>query len=73
MSYAFKWTKSPAIPYPNVWHRFKAKGLDGEELIDYSIRDIPEDRFEEAIDHLMNNYVHDEPMCASRGNFIPEI
>lgn len=67
MSYTFKWTKSSNIPYPNVWHRFKAKGLDSEELIDYSIRDIPEHRFDEAIDHLMNNYVHDEAnVCHSR-------
>lgn len=69
MSLQFKWVRpdKSTVPYPNVWARFQAKDLDGENLINYSIRDIPEDRFEEVIENMINNYVVDEPVCKSRG------
>lgn len=66
MSFKFDWVKSSNVPYPNVWHRFTAKDLGTDELVEYRIEDLTEDRFEDALKHLKDNYLLDEPLVSSR-------
>nr|XP_029732804.1 uncharacterized protein LOC115268779 [Aedes albopictus] len=56
------------IPYPTVWHRFQAKGLgeDGQ-LVWYTIQDLPEERFEDAVRHLSEHFARDEQMNQAKG------
>lgn len=60
------WTRPESVPYPSVWLTFKAKAPDSDELVNYTVQDLPEDRFEEAIEHLIGVFIHDEPMCRSK-------
>lgn len=61
--------KRPPGPL-NVW-----RIVDGEERLAHdtnrrvklSIQDVPEDRYEEAIDHMCQYFVADEATCKSLG------
>lgn len=50
------------IPFPKVWHTFKAKDLDGS-LTSYDIQDLPPDQFDEAVSLMKQNYLTDEPLA----------
>lgn len=56
------------VPYPNVWLEFEAKeSKDSDKLVKYRIQDLPEDRFDDAIQHMNENYMPDEPLSAIIG------
>lgn len=51
------------VPYPNVWLEFEAKeSKTSDKIVKYRIQDLPEDRFDEAIQHLNENFIADEPI-----------
>ncbi|XP_012221780.1 uncharacterized protein [Linepithema humile] len=53
--------KQPGQP-PKVWQLLEKVGKDGKPL-KFTIQEIPEDRYEEAIQHMCKNFVADEPTC----------
>ncbi|XP_035780917.1 uncharacterized protein LOC118460597 [Anopheles albimanus] len=60
------WKRSDTIPYPSVWHRFCARAPNStDQLITYVVQDLPEERFEECIDHMRSYFMRDEPICRS--------
>lgn len=61
----FSWKRPENIPYPSVWLKFKAKDLESENLVEYRVQDLPEDRFDEAIEYMTKKFLPDEPMCRS--------
>lgn len=63
-----EWRRPANIPYPNVWTTFKAKDLDSDELVEYRIQDVPEDRFDDVIQHMIDNFCRDENCCRVSGN-----
>lgn len=63
------WKRPESIEYPKVWHTFKAKDLDTDELVEYRIQDIPLDRVEEVFEHMVSNYIQDEPIGQVLGKF----
>jgi hypothetical protein len=48
---------------PRVWEVLKKTGKDGRPLT-FTIQEIPEDRNEEAVEHMCKYFLADEPMCA---------
>lgn len=52
--------------YPKVWLKFMAKDLNSDDLVEYRVEDLTEDRFDDAVDHLISFYARDEPMCKSK-------
>lgn len=54
------------IPYPNVWYRFQLKEPYSDKLVNYRIEDLTPNRYEDAIKHLVANFLPDETMCKSR-------
>ncbi|XP_058839033.1 uncharacterized protein LOC131695420 [Topomyia yanbarensis] len=60
------WTRPADVPYPSVWHTFKAKALDSDELVSYVVQDLPEDRFVDGINHMLGIFIYDEPMCRAK-------
>ncbi|XP_062564730.1 uncharacterized protein LOC134227318 [Armigeres subalbatus] len=60
------WTRPASVPFPSVWHTFRAKDVDSDQLVNYVVQDLPEDRFEEAINHMLGIFIHDEPMCHAK-------
>jgi len=51
-----------------TYSTFKAKDKDNESIIEYKIQDIPEDKFDKAIEMLIEG-TKEEPLCASRNVF----
>jgi len=49
-----------------IYSTFKAKDKDSDEIIEYSIQDIPEDKFEEAINLYFEHFINDEPLAEVR-------
>jgi len=47
--------------------KFLAKDVDTDELVEYQIRDLTQDRFEEAFDIMVNEYFKNEPLNAHVG------
>ncbi|KAJ6650023.1 Phosphatase Herzog, partial [Pseudolycoriella hygida] len=58
---SLKWSR-PQTTYPKIWSRFYATDLNSKDLIEYRIQDLPESRFEDAIQHMLANYLKDEPI-----------
>lgn len=66
----FKWKRPDTVEYPKVWHTFKARDLDSDELVEYRIQDLPLDRIDEAFEHMLANYNQDEPIAQSLGKIL---
>lgn len=68
MELNLSWTPSPDVPYPNTWLRFKARDLDGDNLVEYRICDLPKNRFEEFFSSTALDYLINEPRNSTMGN-----
>lgn len=57
------------ISYPKVWLEFTAKeSKNSDHIIKYWIQDLPEDRFDDAIQHIANHFLLDAPISKFFGN-----
>lgn len=59
---SLKWKRPERLAFPRVWHTFKAKDLDSDNLVEYKIQDLPLERADEAYEHMFANFVQDEPI-----------
>lgn len=59
--------KQPGQP-PKVWQQLEKVGKDGKSL-KFTIQEIPEDRYEEAIQHMRTYFVAEEPTCECWSKF----
>ncbi len=62
-----KWKRPDSVAYPKVWHRFKARDLNSDQLVEYRIEDLLESRAEDAFNHMRENYLADEPLHQALG------
>lgn len=67
-----EWKRPSEVPYPVIWKTFKALDLDKQHEVEYRIQDLPESMYEDAIKHMLENYLRDEPIanCWSKFKFI---
>lgn len=56
------WIRPSKVEYPKVWHTFKARDIDSNELVEYRIQDLPQSRAEDAYEHMFNGYIQDQPI-----------
>lgn len=68
MELNLSWTPSPDLPYPNTWLRFKARDLDGDNLVEYRICDLPKNRFDDFFNSTALDYLINEPRNSTMGN-----
>ncbi|KYQ57220.1 hypothetical protein ALC60_03741 [Trachymyrmex zeteki] len=47
---------------PKIWQVIEKKNKDGK-LMKFTIQEIPEDRYEDAIQHMCTYFLVDEPIC----------
>lgn len=66
---SLKWKRPESIEYPKVWHRFKARDLNSEELVEYRVEDLCIEKANEAYKHMRENYLKDEPMSQAMRKF----
>lgn len=60
---AFNWTRPNRIPYPYIWLKFKAKDVETSDLVEYTVQDLPEDRYDEALNIMATQFLADAPMA----------
>lgn len=66
----YSWTRPEQVDYPVIYAKFHAlDSEDGgqEDLIEYRIQDLTEDRFEDAVAIIKDKHLIDEPMKSSKG------
>lgn len=68
------WARDSNIPYPNIWHSFKAKRPNTDKLREYVIKDVTEHQFDEVFDLFIKSYASSEPIAVatSIGNILLE-
>lgn len=62
-----KWKRPETSEYPKTWLTFQAKDIDSNELVEYRIQDLPESRYEEAVQFMAANFCKDEPLSQAFG------
>ncbi|XP_039433685.1 uncharacterized protein LOC120416077 [Culex pipiens pallens] len=60
------WSRPDQPPIPTIYHTFRAKDVDSDQLVTYRVQDFTEDRHADVIQHYKENFVDDEPLAASR-------
>lgn len=66
-SYALIWKRPESSCYPKVWRNFQAKDVDSDGLIDYSVEDLPESKFQEVIPILIEYFCKEAPLWNAYG------
>lgn len=61
------WTRPKTVNYPRIWRLFEARDLDSDKITEYRIQDLPESRYEDAINHLEVSYLKYEPVSQALG------
>lgn len=51
--------------FPKIYQTFQAKDLESNDLVEYIVRDLSKDRIEDALSHLLINFIPFEPECES--------
>jgi hypothetical protein len=62
-----------SLPYPSIYYHFRAPDADGGDTVQYSIRDFPQDRYEEGIDFMVGHFISEEPIFKARDVIKDEI
>lgn len=65
----FKWFRPKTSEFPKIWRTFSAADISSDVLVEYRIQDLPESRFEDAIKHMVSNYLKDEPLTFALSKF----
>lgn len=61
------WKRPENLQFPKVYSKFVATDIiDGKKLVEYSIIDIPEDRYDEACKFMVSHFIPYEPKLVSR-------
>lgn len=65
------WCRPASVPYPITWSTFVGKDLDkGDNMVEYEIRDLTPDKFDDAFQLMANDFLKNEPIHNFFGNFL---
>lgn len=62
-----KFVRPETLPFPEIFHKFKAKDKNSDDIIEYRVQDLPEDSFESALDLIAKHFVTHETFCVCKG------
>lgn len=54
------------LPFPSVYYTFMAKDKDSDKIVKYRVQDLPEEDMERAWDMVVNYYLSEEALCATK-------
>ncbi|XP_059617950.1 uncharacterized protein LOC132262640 [Phlebotomus argentipes] len=60
------WTRPSNIDFPTVWGTFEAKHPASGEIWKFQVQDLPEERFDEAENIMIEHFLSEESMCKSK-------
>lgn len=52
-----------------IWSEFMAPDVNSDDMVEYQIRNIPRERFPDAL-HVMEQFLEDEPQNKALGMFL---
>lgn len=55
------------LSFPKIYHKFTAKSCISDNLTNYVVQDLPEERFDDAINFMVSEFLPDEPLCVAIG------
>ena len=55
---------------PKVWNIVEIKFKNAETPIRFTIQEIPEDRYEEAVKFMSKYFIDDAPICRNMSKFL---
>lgn len=61
-----KFLRPKSLTFPQVYHTFQAKNKAGDGTIEYVIKDLPEERYEEALELLSMDFATEETLCVAK-------
>lgn len=61
----FTWKRSEPEK-PQIWHSFKSKNSATNEIEEFFVQDLPREKYAEAVDHMLEHFLSDEPICRSK-------
>lgn len=67
MALSLQWKRPTSVECPRVWATFQAKDVNSNDMVEYRIQDLPESMFEKAVQHMIDNYLHGEPITSFFG------
>lgn len=67
---SFKWERPDTVEFPKVWHKFVARDLNNDNLVEYRIQDMPLNRADDLVDHLLRSFFPYEPAALALGSQI---
>lgn len=59
-------TRPTTLKVPTIYHTFKARDLHSNKDIEYRVQDFPEDRYEEGVQYMVQNFFEHEVMAKTR-------
>lgn len=62
-----KWKRPSVVEYPKVWRTFSVKSEQTDKSVEYRIQDLPESRFDDAIEFMAQIFCRIEPLCKAYG------
>ena len=60
------WKRPENLEFPKIYSKFIASDITVGELVEYSIIDIPEDRYYEACNFMVKHFIPYEPKLVAR-------
>lgn len=61
------WNRPESSEFPKVWCTFKASDIDGDRIVEYRIKDLPESRFDDGINFMAQHFCLNEPIAEALG------
>lgn len=61
-----KFLRPKSLAFPQTYHTFQAKNKAGDATIEYQIRDLPEELYEEALELLAKDFASEETFCVAK-------
>lgn len=61
-----KFLRPKSLAFPQVYHTFQGKNKSGNATIEYVIKDLPEENYEEALQLLSTDFAPEETLCVAK-------
>jgi hypothetical protein len=61
-----RWKRPADLAYPVRYYKFVSGNRECDKLIEYRIEDIPENRYEEAVEFMVKHFIPSDPRIIAR-------
>lgn len=61
------WKRPESADFPKIWSKFCANDANTDEMIEYRIQDLPESRFQNGVEFMVQQFCQYEPLSEAFG------